>query len=152
VVFASSGAVISGWEQTEPYLALAQGRYEGLHEWPMITHETPLRPAGLYGASKAWGEVLGRQFADAHGLSVLCVRIGRVTAADRPREPREFAVWCSQRDVVRMIACCLAAPPGLRFDVFFATSRNRWGYRDLTHARAVVGFEPVDAAEDYRQP
>ena len=63
-----------------------------------------------------------------------------MTAADRPREPREFAVWCSQRDVVQMIARCLAAPPTVGFDVFFATSRNAWGYRDLGHARAVVGF------------
>ena len=151
VIFASSGAVISGWERSEPYLALAEGRYEGLRDWPMITHETPLRPSGLYGASKAWGEALGRHYADVHGLSVLCVRIGRVRAEDRPREPREFAVWCSQRDVARMIERCLAAPPTVRFDIFFATSRNRWGYRDTEHARAVVGFEPVDAAEDHRR-
>ncbi|HYE92923.1 MAG TPA: NAD(P)-dependent oxidoreductase [Terriglobales bacterium] len=150
VIFASSGAVISGWENAEPYVSLANGRYEGLRDWPMITHETPLRPSGTYGASKAWGEALGRQYADAHGLSVLCIRIGRVTAADRPSAPREFAVWCSQRDVVRMIDRCLAAPPSLRFDIFFAASRNRWGYRDLDHARAVVGFEPMDAAEDHR--
>lgn len=150
VVFASSGAVISGWEKAEPYVSLASGRYEGLRDWPMITHETPLRPSGTYGASKAWGEALGRQYADAHGLSVLCVRIGRVTAADRPQEPREFAVWCSQRDVVQMITRCLAAPPALRFDIFFAASRNRWGYRDLDHARTVLGFEPADAAEDHR--
>jgi uronate dehydrogenase len=151
VIFASSGAVISGWERSEPYLALAEGRYEGLRDWPMITHETPLRPSGLYGASKAWGEALGRHYADVHGLSVLCVRIGRVRAEDRPREPREFAVWCSQRDVARMIERCLAARPTVRFDIFFATSRNRWGYRDTEHARAVVGFEPVDAAEDHRR-
>jgi len=150
VIFASSGAVISGWEQAEPYVSLASGRYDGLRDWPMITHETPLRPSGTYGASKAWGEALGRQYADAHGLSVLCVRIGRVTAADRPGTPREFAVWCSQRDVVRMIDRCLAAPRSLRFDILFAASRNRWGYRDLDHARAAVGFEPIDAAEDHR--
>lgn len=150
VIFASSGAVISGWEKAEPYVSLSSGRYAGLREWPMITHETPLRPNGTYGASKAWGEALGRQYADAHGLSVLCIRIGRVTAADRPREPREFAVWCSQRDVVQMIERCLAAPPTLVWDVFFATSRNRWGYRDLDHARTVIGFEPADAAEDHR--
>lgn len=150
VIFASSGAVISGWEKAEPYASLAAGRYDGLRDWPMLTHETPLRPSGTYGVSKAWGEALGRQYADAHGLSVLCVRIGRVTAADRPQEPREFAVWCSQRDVVRMIDRCLAAPPALAFDIFFAASRNRWGYRDLDHARAIVGFEPADAGEDHR--
>jgi nucleoside-diphosphate-sugar epimerase len=150
VIFASSGATVSGWEREEPYRSLVAGRYEGLREWPMMTHDTPLRPSGLYGASKIWGEALGRQYADDHGLSVLCVRIGRVRAEDRPREPREFAVYCSQRDVARMIERCLAAPPTVRFDIFYATSRNRWGYRDLDHARAVVGFEPLDAAEDHR--
>ena len=150
VIFASSGAVVTGWEKTEPYVSLAAGRYEGLRDWPMMTHETPLRPNGLYGASKAWGEALARQFSDAHGMSMICLRIGRVTTADRPQAPREFAVWCSQRDIVRMIERCLAAPSTVRFDTFFVTSRNRWGYRDLTHARDVVGFEPIDAAEDYR--
>ena len=150
VIFASSGATISAWERDEPYRALVDGRYDGLRDWPMITHETPLRPAGLYGASKVWGEALGRHYADAHGLSVICVRIGRVRAEDRPREPREFAVWLSQRDAARMVERCIAAPQTLRFDIVFVTSRNRWGYRDLDHARAVVGFEPVDAAEDHR--
>ena len=150
VLFASSGAVVSGWEGTEPYRALTEGRYEGLHGWPMMTHETPLRPAGLYGASKVWGEALARQYADAHGLSMICLRIGRVRAEDRPGAPREFTVWLSQRDAARMIERCIAAPPGVRFEIFFVTSRNRWSYRDIDHARAVVGFEPVDAAEDHR--
>ena len=150
VIFASSGAVISGWERAEPYLALSEGRYEGLRDWPMITKDTPLRPSGLYGASKTWGEALARQYSDAHGLSVICLRIGRVRAEDRPMEPREFAVWCSRRDVARMIDRCLAAPATLRFDIFFVASRNRWGYRDIDHARRTVGFEPVDAAEDHR--
>jgi nucleoside-diphosphate-sugar epimerase len=151
VIFASSGATISAWERDEPYRALVDGRYEGLRDWPMITHETPLRPAGLYGASKIWGEAVGRHYADTYGMSVICVRIGRVRAEDRPREPREFAVYLSQRDAARMVERCLAAPPTVRFDILFVTSRNRWGYRDLDHARAVVGFEPVDAAEDHRR-
>lgn len=150
VIFASSGATISAWERDEPYKALVDGRYEGLRDWPMITHETPLRPAGLYGASKIWGEAVGRHYADTYGLSVICVRIGRVRAEDRPEEPREFAVYLSQRDAARMVERCIAAPPTVRFDILFVTSRNRWGYRDLDHARAVVGFEPVDAAEDHR--
>jgi uronate dehydrogenase len=150
VILASSGAVISGWEREEPYRSLAEGRYDGLTSWPMLDHESPLRPSGLYGASKIWGEALGREYADSHGLSVICLRIGRVRAENRPRAPREFAVWCSQRDVARMIERCLATPPTVRFDIFNVTSRNRWGYRDLDHARAVVGFEPADAAEDHR--
>lgn len=150
VIFASSGAVVSAIEADKPYSDLVAGRYEGLASWPMLTHLSPLRPHGLYGASKAWGEALGRHYADAHGLSVLCVRIGRVHAQDRPTIAREFSVWCSQRDIARLLAACIEAPEALRFDIFFGNSRNKWGYRDLEHPRAVLGWEPMDAAEDYR--
>jgi nucleoside-diphosphate-sugar epimerase len=150
VVFASSGATVSGIEKDKPYSNLAAGRYDGLTSWPMLTHLSPVRPAVLYGVSKVWGEALGRQFADTHGLSVICVRIGRVNAEDRPMSPRDFSVWCSQRDIVRLIERCVEAPEALRYDIFFGTSRNKWGYRDLEHPRAVLGWEPVDAAENHR--
>jgi nucleoside-diphosphate-sugar epimerase len=150
VVFASSGSTVSGWEREMPYQALVEGRYGDVGQWTKITHETPVRPTGLYGASKVWGEALARHYADAHGLSMICVRIGHVTAADRPRTARDFSVWCSQRDVGRMLELAIAAPAGVRFDVFFALSDNRWGYRDLEHPGRVLGFEPVDRAEDHR--
>ena len=83
-------------------------------------------------------------------MSVLCIRIGFVNAADRPSRPRDFAVWCSQRDITEAIERCVFAPADLKFDVVFANSRNQWGYRDLTHAEEAVGFVPRDAAEDHR--
>ena len=150
VVFASSGATISAIEADTPYSDLVAGRYDGLARWPMMTHLSPVRPAGLYGVSKVWGEALGRHYADAHGLSVVCVRIGRVHAEDRPTSPRDYSVWCSQRDIARLIERCIEAPEALRFDIFFGTSRNKWGYRDLEHPRAVLGWQPEDAAESYR--
>ncbi len=150
VVFASSGAAVSGIEADKPYSDLVAGRYEGLTSWPLLTHLSPLRPSGLYGASKVWGEALGRHYTDAHGLSVICVRIGRVHAEDRPRSAREFSVWCSQRDIARFLESCVDAPEAVRFEIFFCTSRNKWGYRDLEHPRAVLGWEPVNAAEDHR--
>ena len=150
VIFASSGATVSAWERDAPWSALIAGRYGEAGPFAKMTHETPTRPAGLYGASKIWGEALARYYADTHGLSAICVRIGRVKAQDRPMATRDYAVWCSQRDIVRMIELCITAPPTLRFDVFFAVSDNRWGYRDLEHARAVLGFEPRDRAEDRR--
>src|SRR5262245_31979043 len=150
VIFASSGATVSAWERDPPWSALAAGRYGEAGQFTKMTHETPTRPAGLYGASKIWGEAIARHYADRHGLSAICIRIGRVKAEDRPMETRDYAVWCSQRDIVRLIGLCIAAPPTLRFDVFFAVSDNRWGYRDLEHARAVLGFEPRDRAEDFR--
>jgi hypothetical protein len=83
-------------------------------------------------------------------MSVLCVRIGRVKDEDRPTSARDRSVWCSQRDVVRMIEACIEAPDRLRFDVFYATSNNRYGYRDLEHARAVLGWSPLDSADTFR--
>jgi nucleoside-diphosphate-sugar epimerase len=150
VVFASSGATVSGCERDEPYAALVAGRHDEATAWPMLTHESPVRPHGLYGCSKVWGEALARHYADTHGMSMLCLRIGAVTAEDRPTLPRHYSVWCSQRDVAQMIERCIAAPEGVRFDVFYVVSDNRWSYRDLSHARAVVGYEPQDRAEDHR--
>jgi nucleoside-diphosphate-sugar epimerase len=150
VVFASSGATVTGYERVAPYAALAAGRYDEVGAWPMLTHETPVRPAGLYGCSKVWGEALARHYADAHNLSAICLRIGAVTPEDRPLEARHFSVWCSQRDVAQMIERCIEAPDTVRFDVFYVVSDNRWSYRDLDHARAVVGYQPQDRAEDFR--
>lgn len=151
VVFASSGATVSGWELVEPYKSIVEARYaDAPDEWPMIRHDMATRPTGVYGSTKVWGEAIARHVADTSALSVICLRIGYVNAADRPSRPRDYAVWCSQRDIARAIAGCVDAPEDVHFDIVFATSNNRWGYRDLTHAQAVIGFLPQDAAEDYR--
>ena len=150
VVFASSGAAISAWEKVPPYDAIAAGRYDEVPEsWPMVTHES-VRPLALYGATKVWGEALGRHFAETYGLSIICVRIGAVHQDNRPREVRDYAVFLSHRDVVEALVKTMEAPEDVRYDVIFAVSRNRWGYRDLEHAREVVGYEPRDSAEDFR--
>lgn len=151
LIFASSGATVTGWELVEPYRALAEGHYdEAPKNWPMIRHDMATRPRGVYGATKVWGEALCRDVADSSSLSVLCLRIGYVNAEDRPLHPRHFSVWCSQRDVAEAIALSVDAPPERHYDVFFVNSRNRWGYRDLSHAEEAVGFVPQDAAEDHR--
>jgi nucleoside-diphosphate-sugar epimerase len=150
VVYASSGATVSNCEREAPYAALVAGRYDEVTEWPILTHESPPRPHGLYGCSKLWGEALARHFADTTPMSMICLRIGAVNAEDRPTKSREFSVWCSRRDIAQMVERCLAAPDSLRFDVFFVTSENKWSYRDIEHARAVVGYAPEDRAEDHR--
>lgn len=150
IIYASSGATVSGYERDFPYSALATGRYDQVSAWQKLTHEMPPRPAGLYGCSKIWGEALARHYSDAYGISVICLRIGAVNREDRPATPRHFSVWCSQRDIAQMVEKCIAAPDNVRFDIFYVVSNNKWSYRDLEHARGVVGFEPQDRAEDYR--
>lgn len=151
VIYASSGATISGWEREEPYKALVEARYEDVPDtWPMLTHESPTRPSGIYGASKVWGEALARHFADSGDLSIICLRIGAVNREDRPLQPRQYSVWCSQRDIAQMVELCIEATDSLRYDIFYVVSDNQWSYRDLSHAREVVGYEPRKSAEAYR--
>jgi nucleoside-diphosphate-sugar epimerase len=152
VIFASSGATVAGVHREEPFKALVEGRYSDVGgSWPMLTHESMPRPLGLYGVSKVFGEALARYYVDTSPLSIICLRIGWVGEVDRPSAPAQWVNWCSQRDIVQVIDRSIAAPPTLRFDIFFVTSNNRWGYRDLEHTRQVLGYIPQDNAEDYRQ-
>lgn len=151
VIYASSGSTVAGWENEDPYGALVEGRYDDAGaSWPMITHESPTRPSGIYGATKVWGEALARHFTDTTDLSTICLRIGHVVRSDRPESTRDYSIWCSQRDIGQMIEKCVTAPADLKFDIFFVLSENKWGYRDLSHPNAVVGYTPQDRAEDYR--
>ncbi len=149
VVFASSGNAIRGYELDEPYKSIAAGQYDGIPEdFPRITH-TMVRPEGIYGAAKVFGEALGRFYSDAYGLSVLCVRIGRVTRNNRPNAVRDRSIYLSHDDVAQILHLCVDAPAALKYDVFLATSNNRWSYRDLEHPREVLGYEPTDSADDF---
>ncbi len=151
VIFASSGSVILGYTQESPWRELENGEYDKLPpSWPMLTHETPHRPNSIYGCSKIWGEALARHYSDAYGISALCVRFGWIPETDRPGPSRTFAVWCSHDDAAQMIERCIEAGEDVRFDVFYAVSDNRYGYRDLGRAKEVIGFEPRSRAEDYR--
>lgn len=151
VIYASSGAVVLNYEKEEPYKALVEGRYEQAPpSWLMLTEESSLRPANIYGCAKVWGEALGRHYSDLHGLSVIILRIGVVNHEDRPRTPRDFAAWCSQRDVAQMVEKCIEAPDELHYDVFYAVSNNKWRFRDVDHAKEVLGYEPLDNAEQHR--
>ncbi len=152
VVFASSGDTIRGVDHDPPYSQIIAGDYEAVSrwEWPKVTKDL-VRPGTIYGASKVWGEVLGRVYSADYGLSVLCVRIGACPAANRPTTVREKAAWVSHRDVADVLHRCIDAPDDLLYDIFFAVSNNRWNYRDIEHVRRVLGYIPQDSAEDYME-
>ena len=147
VVFASSGNTIRGYELVEPYRSIAEGNYDNVPEdIPMVTHEM-IRPEGIYGAAKVFGEALGRYYSDYFDLSVLCVRIGRVTKDNKLGAVRDRSIYLSHDDVAQILHLCVDAPNSLKYDVFLATSDNRWTYRDLEHPRMVLGYEPKDSAD-----
>ncbi|MDP7740568.1 MAG: NAD(P)-dependent oxidoreductase [Lentisphaeria bacterium] len=113
---------------------------------PQVTHLSEVRPDCLYGASKVWVETLSRAYAEAHGMSVICVRVGAINKTDE-NAACQRSWWCSYGDIARMIECCIEAPADVRFDIFYGLSANPWRWMDLDHAKAVVGFEPVDRAQ-----
>ncbi|WP_270934158.1 NAD-dependent epimerase/dehydratase family protein [Falsiroseomonas oryzae] len=111
---------------------------------PVGTEERP-RPSGLYGASKVWGEALGRLYADKYGMEVACLRIGAFRA--KPGNARELGGWISHRDMAELARCCVTAP-AFHFLVLYGVSANtraKWGGDEA--ARAHVGFVPQDDAE-----
>ncbi len=145
VIFASSGATIIGYEEHDPYRQLVNDA-ESLPPgpWPMITHESEPKPRSLYGLSKLVGEDLARYFVGISPMSIICLRIGQVRDSNVPQPGRDQSVWCSQQDMAHMIQKCLEAPDSLRFDIFYVTSQNRRGYRDLSHAKDVLGYSPTE--------
>jgi len=101
------------------------------------------RPDGLYGASKVWGEALGRMFAERFGLEVVCLRIG--SFRPRPTQRRELATWLSHSDAVRLVHAGLTAPD-VRFEIVYGVSANTRAWWPLTGA---LGYAPQDDAEAY---
>jgi nucleoside-diphosphate-sugar epimerase len=150
IVFASSGCAILGYERDFPYNALVAGEYDKVPEkWTMADQTWAVRPDGIYGVCKVFGEVLGRYYADAFGISVLCVRLGAVLDTDRPKLLRQYPGYLSHRDVTQFIERCIDAPDSLKYDIFDAVSKNRWQWRSTEHAREVLGYEPQDSADVY---
>jgi uronate dehydrogenase len=107
--------------------------------------DDPVRPDTFYGVSKAFGEVLGRLYADKYGLEVVCLRIGGF--AERPTTLRQLSMWLSPRDCIQLVRCCLDAP-AVGFTVVYGVSANtRSWWKD--DSAASLGYQPQDDAEEF---
>jgi nucleoside-diphosphate-sugar epimerase len=150
VVFGSTGDTMTGYEMEYPYGELAAGEYDKVKEpWRMLTHDDPTRPKSIYGACKVFSEAIGHWYSDRYDLSVLCIRLGAVLAGNRPTLRRQVPGWLDQQDCVDLIDRCLSAPDSLKWDIFYAISDNKYRWRDISHAKDVLGWEPRGHAEDY---
>jgi uronate dehydrogenase len=104
----------------------------------------PPRPDGFYGASKAYGELLGRLYHEKHGLEVVAIRIG--SFLPRPTSPRHAHTWISPRDMVQLVRRCVETP-ALGWLVVYGTSANRHSYWDAHDGWRSLGYEPMDSAD-----
>jgi uronate dehydrogenase len=101
------------------------------------------RPDGLYGATKAFLEALGRMYADKFGLEVVALRIG--TFEERPTTTRDLSTWLSHGDARRLVRAALTGPVD-GFLAVYGVSANTRGWWDLPPS---LGYAPTDDAEDY---
>ncbi len=154
IVWASSNHAVGG-NEVEWGVETYRGRF-------VLDHRTEVRPDSLYGASKVFGEALGRLYADRHGLRVLSLRIGhcrpdddwRVAARragtgwldldERGLLERYAAIWLSQRDLAQLVERGLVAD--YRYACVSGVSANPNRFHDLEEARRVLGYVPLDAA------
>ena len=107
--------------------------------------DVPLRPDGRYGVSNAFGELLGRMYADKYGMSVACVRIGSFRA--RPEDRRQLMTWISHRDTVQLFRRCIEYPD-YHYAIVYGVSDNTRNYWDNSKV-SWLGYRPQDNAEDY---
>ena len=129
VVFASSAQAIEGYPLDM-----------------QVQESMPARPANMYGASKAIGEGVACAFAHQHGMTAIAVRIANVAhfAPGQQHSARDIAAFISERDVVQLLARCIAAdvPPG--YHVVHGVSDNRYKRLAIEATRQLVGYAPQD--------
>jgi uronate dehydrogenase len=107
--------------------------------------EAPPRPDTLYGASKAFGEVVARLHWDKHGIESVCLRIG--SALEKPLNPRHLSTWVSYDDLNRLIWASLTAAR-VGYTVAYGVSDNKrawWSNDGASH----LGYQPFSKGEDF---
>ncbi len=170
-VFASSNHVV-GMYEVENAPAIYEPGF-GL----TVDHRSPRRPDSLYGASKSFGEDIGRYYAEGRGAPrrfyALRICSVRDPAYDHPfgdaergvdqgrwergsdayaeRVARMKAMWQSRRDCAQLVDRCLA-DDDVTFGAFYGVSDNERRWFDLDHARETVEYDPVDTAEEWDAP
>ena len=154
VVFASSSHVTGMYERE------AAPEIYDVADARVFDEGVPPRPDSLYGVSKGFGELLGRYYAEQHGLRAICLRIGMVVD-DEPLRPatesvpeherggwlRTRTIWLSQRDCAQLFARALEADQ-LVYAVVYGTSDNPRQIWDLDGARRLLGYRPLDRAPE----
>ncbi|MDS0300608.1 NAD(P)-dependent oxidoreductase [Halogeometricum sp. S1BR25-6] len=170
-VFGSTNHVMGEYEEE-----FAPELYTGETDL-LLRHDDPVRPDSYYGASKSFGEDLGRYYVENHEYPkrFYALRICTVNDAeyDHPygdaeqkaeegeieRDSEEYerwaarmkAMWQSRRDFAHMVECCLD-DDDVEFDIFHGVSDNRNRWFDIERARNRIGYRPRDDGDEWDGP
>lgn len=106
-------------------------------------------PDSPYGANKCMIEALGRYYAAAKGIEVICIRFGGVNRADQPpaAPESERQVWLSQRDCNQLVTACINADsiPN-NYSIVYAVSNNKASVHDTVNP---FGWQPQDGVSQH---
>ncbi|MFA6293684.1 MAG: NAD(P)-dependent oxidoreductase [Victivallales bacterium] len=148
IIYASSIRVSQGYFERIKWHGFIRSKNSMniMKNFKRVTHLDPPRATEPYGVAKLFGEDLARMYSDVHGLSCICIRFGAVNGFDFPF--RDLGMWCSHKDVSKIIELCVEAPNSLKYDVFYAISKSKFQWVDSGHAREVLGFESAVCGND----
>ena len=111
-------------------------------------------PDSLYAVSKLFGENLGKLYSERFNIEFVGLRIGWIVAENDPTIMRGTAaedylraMVLSHRDCIAAHKCALEVDT--RYALVYVVSNNGRRVFDLEETRAVLGYEPQDAAETY---
>ncbi|MFB6136118.1 MAG: NAD-dependent epimerase/dehydratase family protein [Halobacteriaceae archaeon] len=171
VVFGSTNHVMGMYEE-EHSPELYEPGY-GL----VLDESDPVRPDSYYGASKSFGEDLGRYYVEQHEYPkrFYALRICSVRAeeydhpygdAERAVESGSYergseayertvkrmkAMWHSRRDFARLVDRCLV-DDDVEFGVFSGVSGNQTRWFSIENARSTLGYDPRDDGSEWDEP
>jgi uronate dehydrogenase len=128
VIYASSSHVVGYYPTTQ-----------------VIDAAVPLRPDGLYGVSKCFGEALSRYYFDRFRIETVCLRIG--SSFGEPRNARMLVTFLAYDDLVELVRCALFTPR-VGHTIAYGVSDNPVRWWD-NGAAAHLGFEAQHSARAF---
>jgi uronate dehydrogenase len=128
VIYASSSHVVGYYPTTQ-----------------VVDADAPLRPDGIYGVSKCFGEALSRYYFDRFGIETVCLRIG--SSFGEPRNARMLVTFLAYDDLVELVRCALFTPR-VGHTITYGVSDNPVRWWD-NRAAAHLGFEPRHSARAF---
>ena len=126
IVFASSVNAILGYKG------------ETAVEW-----DVPIFPTNVYGATKCWGEALGRVYSETHGLSCICVRLGSPHFdPQEEHDPDTPNMRISPRDTAQLFQKCVETDTS--FAIVHGVSDHKTSWMGIEGTKDILGYTPQD--------
>ncbi len=116
----------------------------GYSDQAEVKWDAPIYPTNMYGATKCWGEALGRVYAHRHRLSCICVRLTNPGFRQNGDwDPGSLMSTTSPRDCAQLFGRCVDVEE-VDFAIVNGISGHSRPRLDLGISRQVLGYEPQD--------